>query len=129
MLHFVKNVILITSSFCLQVLHRDFALRNILLTKTFVVKIADFGLSRLTEDDNYAHNSKNPKLPFKWLPIDALSMNSTPLKSELWTFGVLLWELFTLSGKPYKEMTPWQYKTFIESGQRLDKPPFAPMEM
>jgi serine/threonine protein kinase len=105
------------------------ALRNILLTKTFVVKIADFGLSRLTEDDNYVHNSKNPKLPFKWLPIDALSTNSTPLKSDLWTFGVLLWELFTLCGKPYKEMTPWQYKAFIESGKRLDKPPFAPMEM
>jgi hypothetical protein len=62
--------------------------------------------------------------------MEALSFaTSSSLKSDYWSFGVLIWELFSLSGVPYAGMNFFQYKSFIESGKRLTKPTNAPVEM
>lgn len=110
-------------------MHRDLALRNVLLTKNYVVKIADFGLSRYTQDERYIKHSNSSALPFKWLPLEALMPGPTPLKSDFWTFGVLLWEIFAFNDEPYAGMNAVQYIGFIEHGYRLEKPIYAPMEM
>uniref|UniRef100_A0A914V254 Uncharacterized protein n=1 Tax=Plectus sambesii TaxID=2011161 RepID=A0A914V254_9BILA len=113
-----------------EVMHRDLALRNILLTSDYVVKIGDFGLSRRTIGGEY-QISQNRPLPYKWTAPEALSDMNVPIESDLYTFGILLWELFTLGGVPFEQL---HYRdeviTFVVSeGKVMDRPPFAPIEI
>jgi serine/threonine protein kinase len=111
-----------------QVVHRDLALRNILLTAALIVKIADFGLSRQTKDGAYLRNTE-PDLPFRWSAPVALTSKRTTLNADLWTYGVLLWELFKLTAVPYQGKTQADMLAFLNAGKRLDHPEFAPKEM
>ena len=89
--------------------HGDLATRNILLTDTLDAKISDFGLSkRLYSDLQTAQSLKNkdddklPPLPVKWLAIEVLQFQEyVPIKSDVWSFGVLTWEIFTCGKEPY----------------------------
>uniref|UniRef100_A0A914UPV4 Uncharacterized protein n=1 Tax=Plectus sambesii TaxID=2011161 RepID=A0A914UPV4_9BILA len=113
-----------------EVMHRDLALRNILLTSDYVVKIGDFGLSRRTIGGEYQINQNRP-LPYKWTAPEALSDMNAPIESDLYTFGILLWELFTLGGVPFEQFkTIDKVMTFvIDEGRIMDRPPFAPIEI
>uniref|UniRef100_A0A914X6S0 Protein kinase domain-containing protein n=1 Tax=Plectus sambesii TaxID=2011161 RepID=A0A914X6S0_9BILA len=113
-----------------EVMHRDLALRNILLTSDYVVKIGDFGLSRRTSGGKY-QKCQNPLLPFKWTAPEALSEESVPIESDLYTFGILLWELFTLGGVPFEQLkTMNKVINFVfNEGKIMDRPPFAPIEI
>uniref|UniRef100_A0A914UZN7 Uncharacterized protein n=1 Tax=Plectus sambesii TaxID=2011161 RepID=A0A914UZN7_9BILA len=113
-----------------QVMHRDLALRNILLTSDYVVKIGDFGLSRRTIGGEY-QISQNRPLPFKWTAPEALSEESVPMESDLYTFGILLWELFTLGGVPFEQLKTIDkvINFVIDEGRIMDRPPFAPIEI
>uniref|UniRef100_A0A914UHT7 Uncharacterized protein n=1 Tax=Plectus sambesii TaxID=2011161 RepID=A0A914UHT7_9BILA len=113
-----------------EVMHRDLALRNILLTSDYVVKIGDFGLSRRTIGGEY-QISQNRPLPYKWTAPEALSDMNVPIESDLYTFGILLWELFTLGGAPFEQL---HYRdevmSFVVSeGKVMERPPFAPIEI
>uniref|UniRef100_A0A914WJ26 Protein kinase domain-containing protein n=1 Tax=Plectus sambesii TaxID=2011161 RepID=A0A914WJ26_9BILA len=113
-----------------EVMHRDLALRNILLSFDYTVKIGDFGLSRRTISGKY-QICRNSPLPFKWTAPEALFDKSVPIESDLYTFGILLWELFTLGGEPFESLdTIHEVINFIVyKGMMMDRPPFAPIEM
>uniref|UniRef100_A0A914WBT8 Protein kinase domain-containing protein n=1 Tax=Plectus sambesii TaxID=2011161 RepID=A0A914WBT8_9BILA len=112
-----------------QVMHRDLALRNILLTSDYVVKIGDFGLSRRTIGGLYQISQNHP-MPFKSTAPEALIDKSVPIESDLYTFGILLWELFTLGGEPFEQFhTPHAIINFVYEGKTMDRPPFAPFEI
>uniref|UniRef100_A0A914XM80 Protein kinase domain-containing protein n=1 Tax=Plectus sambesii TaxID=2011161 RepID=A0A914XM80_9BILA len=117
-----------------EVVHRDLALRNIFLTFDYIVKIGDFGLSRRTINGLY-QKCQNPHLPVKWTAPEVFVNNTIPIESDLYTFGILLWELFTLGGVPHEqfifiqEVEEEEVNVVAKKGKRMDKPLFAPKEI
>uniref|UniRef100_A0A914UQW6 Protein kinase domain-containing protein n=1 Tax=Plectus sambesii TaxID=2011161 RepID=A0A914UQW6_9BILA len=117
-----------------EVVHRDLALRNILLTFHYIVKIGDFGLSRQTISGSY-QKCHNPLLPVKWTAPEVFVHNTIPIESDLYTFGILLWELFTLGGTPHEqfifiqEVEEKEQNVVVKKGKRMNKPSFAPREI
>jgi serine/threonine protein kinase len=106
------------------------ALRNVLLTDGLVIKISDFGLSRQVEEDGAYTQDTRPELPFRWSAPEVLyGKPKTPIAADLWTFGILLWELFKLCSVPYETKNLPEIIAFINAGKRLDHPEYAPEEM
>jgi serine/threonine protein kinase len=110
------------------------ALRNILLNGNYIVKIADFGLSRQTRNGYYSRKSRQQAIPLFWAAPEVLrksKVSKVLLESDLWTFGVVLWELFKLSGTPYENIDGSRkvLLEFLDNGHRLTKPEYSPSEM
>lgn len=114
----------------MQVLHGDLAARNVLLCDSNIVKICDFGLSRSVQFDcNYRKKSDTP-LPFKWLALEALSDQVFNTHTDVWSFGILMWELFSLGSAPYPDIETYvELHSKIRDGYRLAKPESATQEM
>ena len=106
-------------------IHRDLAARNILVSDNNVVKVADFGLARLIADDEYnAH--EGAKFPIKWTAPEAALYNRFSIKSDVWSFGVLLTELVTYGRIPYPGMSNAEVLQQLERGYRMPAPPNTP---
>ena len=84
-----------------NIYHGDLACRNILLTEKLVTKISDFGLSRRLYDKQSFDVKSDDDLPFRWSAIEVLNMQNYSLQSDIWSFGVVLWEIFALGQEPY----------------------------
>ena len=84
-----------------NVVHRDLAARNVLLTKKWHCKVADFGLARLIENETYL-SSKGTKLPVRWTAPEGINDNKFTTKSDVWSFGVLCYEITSRGLPPYK---------------------------
>ncbi|KAF8781349.1 Vascular endothelial growth factor receptor 3 like protein [Argiope bruennichi] len=110
-----------------KLIHRDLAARNVLLAKDNVVKICDFGLAK----DCYKYSNYIKKtdglLPIKWMAIESIRDRVFTTKSDIWSFGILLWELFTLGSNPYPgaEINEEFFKK-LKNGYRMEKPEYAP---
>ena len=106
-------------------IHRDLAARNILVGEGNVCKVADFGLARLIEDDEYnAH--QGAKFPIKWTAPEAALYQKFTIKSDVWSFGVLLVELVTHGRNPYPGMTNAEVLAQVERGYRMPQPMNTP---
>ncbi|CAF0872183.1 unnamed protein product [Rotaria sordida] len=107
------------------IIHRDLAARNILLQSTDQVKISDFGLSRCIDTDVYVQKSDS-KIPVKWYSPEAISFGKFTSKSDVWSFGITLWEMFSYGGTPYGDMNGSDVYYFLKHGKRLEKPSSCP---
>uniref|UniRef100_A0AAQ5YWT5 Tyrosine-protein kinase n=1 Tax=Amphiprion ocellaris TaxID=80972 RepID=A0AAQ5YWT5_AMPOC len=110
--------------------HRDLAARNVLLVTQHYAKISDFGLSKaVAEEQNYYKAKGHGKWPVKWYAPECINYFKFSSKSDVWSFGVLLWEAFSYGQKPYKGMKGNDVMQMIESGNRMESPVNCPPEM
>ncbi|XP_053359503.1 fibroblast growth factor receptor 1-A isoform X3 [Clarias gariepinus] len=103
-------------------IHRDLAARNVLVTDDNVMKIADFGLARDIHHIDYYKKTTNGRLPVKWMAPEALFDRIYTHQSDVWSFGVLLWEIFTLGGSPYPGVPVEELFKLLKEGHRMDRP-------
>ncbi|XP_075215435.1 protein tyrosine kinase 2 Fak isoform X2 [Lycorma delicatula] len=105
--------------------HRDIAARNVLVSSHHCVKLADFGLSRWVEDQSYYKASKG-KLPIKWMSPESISFRRFTTASDVWMFGVCIWEILMVGVKPFEGVKNNDVLGKIENGERLPLPPRCP---
>uniref|UniRef100_A0A8C1DT33 Focal adhesion kinase 1 n=1 Tax=Cyprinus carpio carpio TaxID=630221 RepID=A0A8C1DT33_CYPCA len=105
--------------------HRDIAARNVLVSSVDCVKLGDFGLSRYMEDSSYYKASKG-KLPIKWMAPESINFRRFTSASDVWMFGVCMWEILMYGVKPFQGVKNNDVIGRIENGERLAMPPNCP---
>ncbi|XP_077343211.1 tyrosine-protein kinase FRK [Lithobates pipiens] len=110
-------------------IHRDLAARNVLVGENSVYKVADFGLARVFEDDDVYESKNDIKLPLKWTAPEAIRHSKFTVKSDVWSFGILLYEIVSYGKMPYPGWNGRQTLEQLEQGYRIPKPLNCPPEL
>ncbi|XP_041066923.1 ephrin type-A receptor 6 [Carcharodon carcharias] len=107
--------------------HRDLAARNILVNSNLVCKVSDFGLSRVLEDDpEAAYTTTGGKIPIRWTAPEAIAYRKFSSASDVWSYGIVMWEVMSYGERPYWEMSNQDVILSIEEGYRLPSPMGCP---
>lgn len=106
--------------------HRDLAIRNVLVHSVDCVKLADFGLSRRIIQDSSYYKASNCKLPIKWMSPEAINFRRFTKASDVWSFAVLVWEILSYGKKPFEGTKNSVVIHKIENGERLPLPERCP---
>ncbi|PIO31142.1 hypothetical protein AB205_0100190 [Aquarana catesbeiana] len=122
-----KGMEFLESKLCI---HRDLAARNILISSGKVAKICDFGLARDVENDSNYVVKGNARLPVKWMSPESIFDGLYTIKSDVWSYGILLWEIFSLGVNPYPGMpVNANFYKLLQSGFKMDQPFYATDEI
>uniref|UniRef100_A0A1I7ZGS0 receptor protein-tyrosine kinase n=1 Tax=Steinernema glaseri TaxID=37863 RepID=A0A1I7ZGS0_9BILA len=105
--------------------HRDIAARNVLVVTPRCVKLSDFGLSRCVDEDSF-YTASRGKLPIKWMAPESINFRRFSAASDVWMFGVCIWEILMFGVKPWNEIKNHDVILYLESSQRLHRPPNCP---
>lgn len=106
-----------------RLVHRDLAARNVLVsTQPRSVKIADFGLAKLLSNDSDEYKAAGGKMPIKWLALECIRHRIFTTKSDVWAFGVTIWELLTFGKRPFEDIAARDVPEKIEAGEKLKQP-------
>ncbi|XP_066946462.1 tyrosine-protein kinase transmembrane receptor Ror2-like isoform X3 [Macrobrachium rosenbergii] len=108
--------------------HRDLATRNCLIGEDMTVKIADFGLSQKIYIADYYRGDDSDAIPIRWMPLESILYNKYTVESDVWAFGVCLWEIFSFALQPYYGMTHEEVVCFLKEGGILSCPEHCPPE-
>ncbi|XP_032334051.1 muscle, skeletal receptor tyrosine-protein kinase isoform X2 [Camelus ferus] len=109
--------------------HRDLATRNCLVGENMVVKIADFGLSRNIYSADYYKANENDAIPIRWMPPESIFYNRYTTESDVWAYGVVLWEIFSYGLQPYYGMAHEEVIYYVRDGNILSCPEDCPLEL
>jgi len=112
-----------------RMVHRDLALRNVLLQTSGRALVSDFGLAKLLEVDQSEYQSGGGRLPIKWLAPECIRERKFTHKSDVWAFGVTVWELLTFGMRPFEEYDTKDVPMAIEKGARLHQPSYMSAEV
>ncbi|XP_038575322.1 protein-tyrosine kinase 2-beta-like isoform X1 [Micropterus salmoides] len=109
----------------LNMVHRDIAVRNVLVASPECVKLGDFGLSRYIDEQEY-YKASVSRLPIKWMAPESINFRRFTTSSDVWMFGVCVWEIFSMAQQPFFWLENGQVINQLESGVRLPMPPRCP---
>lgn len=114
----------------MDVVHRDLATRNVLLVNDHFAKISDFGLSRIMDSTTDYYTAHGPgRWPLMWYAPECLYYHRFDSSSDVWSFGVTMWEIMSFGARPYDKKKPPQILHFIENGNRLAIPRYCPEDV
>uniref|UniRef100_A0A8C1LEQ6 Receptor protein-tyrosine kinase n=1 Tax=Cyprinus carpio TaxID=7962 RepID=A0A8C1LEQ6_CYPCA len=105
-----------------RLVHRDLAARNVLVKNPNHVKITDFGLARLLDIDEKEYHADGGKVPIKWMALESILHRKFTHQSDVWSYGVTVWELMTFGMKPYDQIPAREIPDLLEGGDRLPQP-------
>ncbi|XP_032288741.1 tyrosine kinase receptor Cad96Ca isoform X2 [Drosophila virilis] len=111
------------------IIHRDLAARNILITDDHTCKVADFGFARDIITSKIYERKSEGKLPIRWMATESLYDNIFSIKSDIWSFGILMWEIVTLGSTPYPGISAADVMRKVRDGYRLEKPEHCRREL
>ncbi|KAL7061072.1 hypothetical protein AAHC03_010187 [Spirometra sp. Aus1] len=111
----------------LHIVHRDLAARNVLIGDSYVAKIADFGLTRTACD--YYRKCSDGRLPIKWMAPESIFDRRYTTKSDVWSFGILLWEIYSYGSTPYPAHSAESLLKALPSGLRNERPVAASLQV
>ncbi|XP_061918457.1 receptor tyrosine-protein kinase erbB-4-like isoform X2 [Entelurus aequoreus] len=112
-----------------RLVHRDLAARNVLVKSANHIKITDFGLARLLDADEKEYNADGGKMPVKWMALECIHYRKFTHQSDVWSYGVTIWELMTFGGKPYDSISTREIPDILEKGERLPQPPICTIDV
>lgn len=112
-----------------RLVHRDLAARNVLVQTPGNIKITDFGLAKLLSSDSDEYKATGGKMPFKWLALESLRHRIFTSKSDVWSFGVTVWELLTFGKRPYENIKSQDILAAIEGGLKLEQPEICSLDV
>ncbi|XP_035376884.1 receptor tyrosine-protein kinase erbB-4-like isoform X2 [Electrophorus electricus] len=112
-----------------RLVHRDLAARNVLVKSPNHIKITDFGLARLLDGDEKEYNADGGKMPIKWMALECIHYRKFTHQSDVWSYGVTIWELMTFGGKPYDGIPTREIPDLLEKGERLPQPPICTIDV
>ncbi|PFX13113.1 ephrin type-A receptor 4-A-like [Stylophora pistillata] len=112
----------------MKIVHRDLAARNVLVGENKVCKISDFGLARRLEGDIYTTKSE-ALLPIKWMPPESLVNGISSTMSDVWSYGIVMWEVFTVGESPYPKIGSRKVKDLLREGYRMPRPEHISQEL
>nr|XP_010953626.2 ephrin type-A receptor 1 [Camelus bactrianus] len=109
--------------------HRDLAARNILVSQNLCCKVSDFGLTRLLDNFDGTYETQGGKIPIRWTAPEAIAHRIFTTASDVWSFGIVMWEVLSFGDKPYGEMSNQEVMKSIEDGYRLPPPVDCPASL
>lgn len=112
-----------------RLVHRDLAARNVLVQTPSHVKITDFGLAKLLDFDSDEYKATGGKMPIKWLALECIRHRIFTSKSDVWAFGVTIWELLTYGSRPYPDIEAKDLVIALEKGHRLYQPQICTLDV
>ncbi|XP_060585170.1 epidermal growth factor receptor-like isoform X2 [Ruditapes philippinarum] len=111
------------------IVHRDLAARNVLVQSAGQVKITDFGLAKLLDYNEEEYHASGGKMPIKWLALECIQSRIFTHKSDVWSYGVTAWELFTYGARPYENVRARDVPDLLEKGERLPQPAICTIDV
>uniref|UniRef100_A0AAY5EKJ7 Receptor protein-tyrosine kinase n=1 Tax=Electrophorus electricus TaxID=8005 RepID=A0AAY5EKJ7_ELEEL len=112
-----------------SIVHRNLAARNILLKSDFMVQIADYGIADLLYPDDKKFFYNEVKKPIKWMALESILFRRYTHQSDVWSYGVTVWEMMTYGAEPYAAMRPQEVPDLLEKGERLSQPQICTIDV